>query len=339
MPTWSVAPWLLAGPALICFAVALASPVVWVPALQRWGVIDVPNARSSHAVPTIRGAGLAPAGGVLLAGVVGLLVLSGPDGLRLGAILGLALAAAALGLAEDVRGLSISVRLVLQVALGGGFALVLAPPSGAPVLLALPLALLIAGYVNVANFMDGVDAMSAQHGLLAGAYFAIVGLGWSLPWLVVAGSVTAAAFAAFAPWNLLRGRVFLGDIGSYLLGALVAGCAVAAGLAGVPLLTALAPTLPYLADTAWTLVGRLRRGEDITASHRGHVYQRLIDHGWTHLGSAGAVATATTSCAAAGLWARSGGAAAAGAVLVMVVTLAVYLTSPHWGRSRVRAAS
>ncbi len=331
MPTWSVASWFPAlGPALICFAVAIASPLVWVPALRRWGVIDVPNARSSHALPTIRGAGLAPAGGVIAAGLVALVLLPVAESLPLTAVLGLAVAAAALGLAEDVRGLSIGRRITLQLILGAAFALVLCRLTGQPALLALPLAVAVAGYVNVANFMDGVDAMSAQHGLLAGGYFVVVGLQWSQPWLAVAGSVVAAAFSAFAPWNLLRGRVFLGDVGSYLLGASVAGCVVAAGLTGVPLLTAVAPTLPYLADTVWTLLSRLQRGENITESHRGHVYQRLTDRGWTHLASAGAVAAATIVCSAAGLWSRSGGGTVVVALVVIGLTLTAYLTAPRW---------
>jgi UDP-N-acetylmuramyl pentapeptide phosphotransferase/UDP-N-acetylglucosamine-1-phosphate transferase len=327
-------------PLVVCLVTAAASPRWWVPALRRWGVVDVPNARSSHRHPTIRGAGLAPAAGVLVGLLVALPLFRPADGVRLSWVLATALAFAALGLTEDMRGLAIPVRAGAQLGLGLVLGVGLCTLLDRPLWWALPVGLAVATYVNAANFMDGVDGMSALHGLVSGAYFFLLGLRLDHPWIAVAGALTAAGFAGFAPWNLLRRRVFLGDVGSYLLGALVVGCGSAVFLSGAPLLLAVAPALPYLADTGLTLVCRSWRHERVLESHRGHVYQRLTDRGWSHLASALAVAGSSVVCSLAALWSTAGGWPMVGALLVIALVLTGYLTAPRWavvGRAGIPA--
>ncbi len=101
------------------------------------------------------------------------------------------------------------------------------------------------------------------------------------------------AFLGFLPWNLSRGSVFLGDVGSYLLGASVAALAVAGFLSGVYVEYVLSPILVYVADTGYYCCARINAGERWYASHREHVYQRLTDVGFSHLQSAGTVAACT----------------------------------------------
>ena len=326
MLTWSVAVW----PALICFTVAIVSPLIWVPALRRWGVIDVPNARSSHAVPTIRGAGLAPAGGVLAAGVVALAVLPEAQSLRLVTVLVLAVAAAGLGLAEDVRGISVGRRLALQLFLGGFFALLVAVLTSQPVVLALPLAVAVAGYVNVANFMDGVDAMSAQHGLLAGGYYLILGLhGFGA--LDLGGRSRhrrgLPGLRALEPVARTRLPGRRRELSARRAGGRDARC----GRARRP--AAARGDRPGAAVPGRHRLDPARSdpapGDDPEA-HRGHVYQRLTDRGWSHVGSAGTVAVAHVICGAAGLWSQSGGWSIVGALCLIVVVLSAYLTTPRW---------
>lgn len=317
-----------------CAIVSAASAVLWVPVLRRMGTFDIPSARSSHDVPTLRAAGLAPLTGV----VVGALVWVGFDtsiAFEVGLIPGLVVLVAGLGLAEDVVGLPVPARAAGQLLVGFLATAGVLVVTGAPPWLLLVGTVWFAGYVNVANFMDGVDGMSAFHGMVAGAHFVVVGAVLHQPWVYGLGALTAAAFLGFAPWNLSSRRVFLGDVGSYLLGGLVASAALVVVLAGGPVLLALAPTLPYLVDTTVTFLGRARRRERLLEPHRGHVYQRLLDRGWTHRGSAALVAATTMACSVAALW----GWAESSRTLPAAVTVGVlvaYVSSPRWGRPRQR---
>ena len=306
---------------------AVLSPVLWIPLLRRAGAVDLPNARSSHLLPTIRGAGLAPASGVLLAALLVLTI----DGQRpLLVLLAVALALAALGLVEDLHGLPVRARLAGQTFVGllGGTGLCLV--LGRPLWLAFLVALAFTGYVNVANFMDGIDGISAMHGAMAGLHYLIVGLAFNLPWLQLGAAVLSTVFLAFAPWNLHpRRRVFLGDVGSYLLGGLVMGCAVASWLATSQVLLAAAPLVIYLSDTSVTMFSRFRRGEPITQAHRTHVYQRLTDCGLNHLETAGVVTVASGACCAMAWWAWFAPAQGLVALTLGVVVLASYFLLPR----------
>jgi UDP-N-acetylmuramyl pentapeptide phosphotransferase/UDP-N-acetylglucosamine-1-phosphate transferase len=108
----------------------------------------------------------------------------------------------------------------------------------------------------------------------------------------VLGLALAGAAAGFLPWNLPRARVFLGDVGSYGIGMVVAATSLTAVLDGIPLWMAAAPLAIYLTDTAWALAKRVRRGDSWREAHRDHVYQRLIDVGWSHTAGAVLVAAA-----------------------------------------------
>jgi UDP-N-acetylmuramyl pentapeptide phosphotransferase/UDP-N-acetylglucosamine-1-phosphate transferase len=146
---------------------------------------------------------------------------------------------------------------------------------------------------------------------------------------VLAGLVVAVSFAAFLPWNLGRGNVFLGDVGSYLLGASLAVLGVAGFLTGIPAESLLGPVTIYLADTGATLLRRISAGEQWHAAHRSHAYQRLTDAGFSHLQSA-AFATGcsvlTGACGFAAAESVLGGKLAALAACAAVVVF--YLRAP-----------
>ncbi len=262
-----------------CGTVVAAAEAVTVPLLRRAAIIDVPGHRSSHTVPTPRGGGIPVA--------VGLLVAAGLIGGANAAVFGFAVAAfALLGFAEDLRGLPPGRRLIWQAAGGAMVAIVLVSGLAAPTVTVVLLAVLgtawITGFVNAFNFMDGVNGISGAHALIAGVVYA--GLGW---WrhdgfMIPAGAAVAAGALAFLPWNAGRARVFLGDVGSYTLGAALATLAAYAVLAGIPVEAVLGPLVLYLADTAWTLQRRIRAGERWLEPHRTHVYQRWCDAGCSH---------------------------------------------------------
>ncbi|OMH24089.1 UDP-phosphate glycosyltransferase [Tersicoccus phoenicis] len=309
-------------------------PAVLRPVLRRRGVIDVPNARSSHARPAVRGMGLA----TWIAIVVGMLLALLTGAVRVDRavtviVLLLACAAAVLGWAEDFRGVSVRARAGTQLLVGvvGTTALALALGQSGWWIPAGTLA--IAVYINVANFMDGINGISGLHGLTVGLFYALAGQLSGQTWLTVSALVLAAAFAAFLPWNLAGGRargpVFLGDVGSYLLGGMIAAMAAAGFLAGVYVEYLLSPLVIYLADTAFTWVRRVRAGARWYAPHRQHVYQRLTDAGLSHLGSAAVVTACTVAVGLLGFIAAQGTlATSAAAAVAGIAVVAGYLVSP-----------
>ncbi|MHA7153548.1 MraY family glycosyltransferase [Arthrobacter sp. TMN-50] len=318
-------------------------PFALKPLLSRLGVLDVPNARSSHATVVIRGVGITVA-----VGIAGGLVLSLATGVvevdrsLILILLAMLSAAALLGWIEDYRGISIQVRALLQLAIGAVGTAALVWTIGQSFWWVPVGALAVAAYINAANFMDGINGISGFHGVAVGIFYAVAGVLSTQLWLTVAGLVVAAAFAGFLPWNLGRGFVFLGDVGSYLLGASIAAMAVAGLLAGVYLEYLLSPVLIYLADTFTTFLRRVRAGDRWYASHREHVYQRLTDIGLTHVQSALAVTGASVLTGAAGFVAATATPLVAVAFsLLAAAVVALYLYSPrllagraHAGRTR-----
>ncbi|MCB1272853.1 MAG: UDP-phosphate alpha-N-acetyl-D-fucosaminephosphotransferase [Leucobacter sp.] len=298
--------------------------------------MDVPNERSSHERPVLRGLGLAVLVALIGGGGLATLVIwfAGPAAADWKYLLLIGLgsfAAGLLGLSEDLRGLSVPVRsaVLLLIAFSASVALIwmtrgetggavtaseLAGASGAasfgwaaPSLVAnLPfwvLALLvvygvlfISSYINVANFMDGLNGISGFHGVVAGLAFAAAGALSHFDWLVIAGLALAAGFGGFLPWNLSKPGGFLGDVGSYLLGGSVAITSFAALVAGVPVLATIGPMIVYFGDVGVTLVKRVRAGHKWDEPHKEHVYQQLQQQGRSHV-SASLINAAFTAAA------------------------------------------
>lgn len=316
---------------MITFVVALgasaALTAVLVPVLARAGLQDVPNDRSSHQAPTPRGGGIAVVAALLLA--VGTAVLLGGASAQYAVpVVASATTLAAVGLVDDLRGVAPAVRLALQasvsavacvaVALGVG-----GGPWGAAWLVLVGTVASVA-FVNAFNFMDGVNGISALNAAVYGCWFVWVGLHEDQQVLVVLGAALAGAALGFLPWNA-SSRVFLGDVGSYGIGAVVAGTAVLGWAGGGSAGLLVVPLTVYLADTGWVLVKKVARGQSLTQAHRDHVYQRLVARGWTHLASATWTAgLAGVACVAAVvLHDRAPGAAVAAACAVALVHLGV----------------
>jgi UDP-GlcNAc:undecaprenyl-phosphate/decaprenyl-phosphate GlcNAc-1-phosphate transferase len=321
--------------------VAISEPaVIWL--LRRAEAIDVPCSRSSHTVPTPRGGGAPIAVALVLVAILLRSPLSLPFAFVVAAL-------GAIGLADDLRGLPAGTRLVLQVAVGGAAAAALiiwldhAGPLARLSRLGLPsvamaviltataaaIAVWIAGFVNAFNFMDGINGISAAHAAVGGVAYLCIGAWQHDLFLVGAGGAVAACAVAFLPWNVVRARVFLGDVGSYALGGALAVLAASAVLRGIPIEAAAAPLALYLADTAWTLQRRIRAGERWLQPHRTHAYQRLCDMGWSHqqvtLATAGTTALLCL-LGAASVTGHSGLRIAADTIGIAVLVL--YLRSP-----------
>lgn len=258
--------------------------------LGRLRVMDVPNERSSHSQPVVRGVGIAMA--VVWAVATAIITVRVPGGDAAWSLIGMVGALSLLGLIDDVWHLSPAPRLAAQfficgaaVALGlGSRALILPGLSPLPLsVLALPFwTVVLVLIVNLFNFMDGIDGLAASQTLLAAMVLSVIGLlaGW--PLLALAAAALAGAVAGFLPFNWSPAHCFMGDAGSYLCGSALAGLWLMGERHGLsPVLEAL-PVGAFLLDAVVTLAWRTLSGKSPWRPHRSHVYQRLVARGWSH---------------------------------------------------------
>ena len=284
---------LIAG--LIAFVAAWGATVLVRRALLRRDVLDRPNERSSHARPVPRGGGIAMIGVAWTAW----LVLAATDGslATLWPLLAAAFGLALLSFYDDLRNLPAGPRFAahaLAVALG---VVVLLPPDallfgGAlpPVLDRLALGLAWLWFVELTNFMDGIDGITGVETIAVGIGTALVvlvlGSGGTAPY----ATALAGAAAGFLVLNWHPARIFLGDVGSvplgYMLGGLLAWLSCVEGLWWLVLLL----PLYYWGDATTTLAMRAFRGEKVWRAHRSHAYQVAVQAGRSHAAVSGMIA-------------------------------------------------
>lgn len=326
------------GASTVAFILGLLSVVALRPALRRYAVVDAPNHRSSHTEVTLRGGGLAP-----LVGIIGgmwvawALAPALPGGLLVGVVAG-SVFAAVLGLIEDVRGLPVPVRALGQLVAGAAISIPLAIAFAQPWWLAVAGAITVAAFVNIANFIDGINGISGVNAVLIGGAYAVVGLMAELPWASILGGVIAGAFLGFLPWNITKPGLFLGDVGSYLLGAITCGTGLAIWWSGVDPVVVVAPLAIYLADTLFTLGLRASRGEAVLQSHRSHVYQRLTDTGLGHAAVTSVVGGFTLLTSFVGIMRLAGWIPGFVAWALLVSVCACYLALPRVRGNRLAPA-
>ena len=307
--------------------------------LHRWGILDHPNARSSHDEPIVRGGGIAFAVACVGAALLTQMPLStiGTGVLVAGASLGV------IGLIEDLRGIAAGPRFASQL-FAGALALVwlLSELQGSfvwRVVFGLGCLAALSSYANAFNFMDGINGISAMQSLVAGAAWAWLGHVGDAPVLVWGGLALAGASLGFLPYNFPRAKVFLGDSGSYFIGGWQAALIVAGLRAGLPPEAMGAPLAIYLADTGTTLIKRVLAGEVWHEPHREHAYQRLIRRGWSHVRTTAVVTVFLVASAALGLGSRG----TLGVRVVTDVSLAgvvlLYLALPRLNETLLQRTS
>jgi UDP-GlcNAc:undecaprenyl-phosphate/decaprenyl-phosphate GlcNAc-1-phosphate transferase len=321
---------MVAWAVVACGAIVLAAEPPTIALLRRRRVLDVPGERSSHSVPTPRGGGAPIALGLLVAASVAVASGDVVSGLAFGLAVSLF---GLLGLVDDLRGLPAVARLAVQAAGAAAVATLLVlrlpwPPL-AVAATAIAAAAWLVGFVNAFNFMDGVNGISGAHALIGGVAYACLAERLQDGFGVAAGLALAVGAAVFLPWNAVRARVFLGDVGSYSIGAALAVLAVRLILLGVPVEAVAAPVALYLADVGWTLQRRVRGGEQWLEPHRTHVYQRWCDAGWSHPEVALLTSALTVLLCLLGVAGMLGGAAVrVTADLAGLAVLVAYLSSP-----------
>ena len=225
------------------------------------------------------------------------------------AIFAASLFIAIVGFADDVKSIPVLPRLMLQAAAVG--AILFTTPGDVRIVPACPLwiergLLLLAGlwFVNLVNFMDGLDWMTVAEVVpITGAMIALGSLGeFPLPATIVAAAL-CGAMLGFAPFNRPVAKIFLGDVGSLPIGLLLGWCLLQLAY-HQQFAAALLLPLYYLADATVTLLRRLVRREPFWAAHRSHFYQRATDNGFTVLRVVSEVFALNIGLAAAGDRAR-----------------------------------
>jgi UDP-N-acetylmuramyl pentapeptide phosphotransferase/UDP-N-acetylglucosamine-1-phosphate transferase len=256
--------------------------------LRRRAILDLPNARSSHTIPTPRGGGW----GVMIALAPFWLWATWRSGslndpsqiaLILGAILLMVVS-----WIDDRKGLGAALRLGVQlVAAGAVMALLPRDLSLTSGLLPMPLDRILAmlawlWFVNLFNFMDGIDGLAGGSAAAMGFGIMLVSLRHGPTELeAFRGAMLAAVSVGFLVWNWQPAKIFMGDVGSIPLGYLLGFELVRLAMDGGQI-AALIIALYYLADATITLVKRARRGERVWEAHREHYYQRSTQLGRGH---------------------------------------------------------
>jgi UDP-N-acetylmuramyl pentapeptide phosphotransferase/UDP-N-acetylglucosamine-1-phosphate transferase len=273
---------------MVVIAAALATAIL-IHLLRNWMrryALARPNARSSHTIPTPQGGGIAVVAGIAV--VVAIVALLQPTlnitFLPVGALLVIAGLLATVGAADDIASLDVVPRLLFQAL--AVLAVIAILPIKLRVVPAMPwwlerCCLLVLGvwFVNLVNFMDGLDWITVAEVVPLTAALAFFGMIGALPmYATVVALALCGAMLGFAPFNRPVAQLFLGDVGSLPVGLLV-GWLLVILAGGCHLAAALLLPLYYLADATITLARRMIRREHILQAHRSHFYQRAKDGG------------------------------------------------------------
>lgn len=279
--------------AFATFAIAmLATGLMRRYALHR-NLIDVPNPRSSHQLPTPRGGGLA----IFFAYCIAIILLAN-FGLIAPSLLWSNLAGggaiALIGLLDDRWQLRASARFAVHlaaavwvVAMLGGISEGAGASWGLYGLWAgrLIAVLALVWITNLFNFMDGLDGIAGSEAVFVGGAGAWLNYrAGGAPGLTAAMTCLAAACLGFLPWNWPPARIFMGDVGSGFLGFSLGVLGLAASQKGIlPIEIWVILGGIFLVDATVTLVRRVVRGDRWFEAHRSHAYQKLARRWKAHL--------------------------------------------------------
>jgi UDP-N-acetylmuramyl pentapeptide phosphotransferase/UDP-N-acetylglucosamine-1-phosphate transferase len=323
------------------------------------GVLDVPNARSSHTRATPRGGGIAIVAVVTWAAIVAAVLWPWAWSALAGLIV-TSLAIAAVSWLDDLRPLKNRIRFGMHLAAAAAIIAVVGPVRSVDLgsldtlhlgAVAWPLTLLwIVGMTNAFNFMDGIDGIAGITAAIAGVAVAAAAACLGVEPLAAVGLAFAGASIGFLTYNWPPARIFMGDVGSAFCGFVIAVLPLLGGArSSSRLATIMAVAMwPFIFDTAFTLCRRTVKRENIFKAHRSHLYQRLVIAGWSHRAvsslyggvSAMAAAVAITPLYDAGLTRTATTLTAATIAVGMALLLAlVYVSEKAEGRKAPGASA
>ena len=271
----------------IAFMAALLGSALVLRVLRQRAILDHPNERSSHVVPTPRGGGIAVIVSISVVWLAAALIAPTIPLNKVLVVLAATAALAGLSWLDDLRGMTVGLRLLIQtlaVALG-----LMALPQHLLVLQGLvpPWAdMAFSGlawlwFLNLFNFMDGIDGISGAESAAIGGGIVLLAAFVPLSDLALPAALVAAAALGFLYWNWSPARLFLGDVGAVPLGFIIAWLLLSIAARGYWAPALILP-LYYLADATITLGRRAWRRERLTEAHRGHFYQLAAAAGGGH---------------------------------------------------------
>ena len=241
-----------------------------IPLLTRWRIMDNPTLRSNHTRVTPRGGGIAIITSILIC-----FILWGIHWHIIAATILLA----AVSFIDDMRGVSVHWRLLAQaIAVVIVFPLLPVPIIEAipPVISIIILVFAWLWFINLTNFMDGIDGLTCMQVTMMA-----LGILWVSPDLSVFASIILAATLGFFWFNRSPARVFMGDTGSITLGFLMGYLLITLACQRHYYAALILPAY-YLSDATFTLLGRLLKGEKIWQAHSQHAYQQAVRSGLSH---------------------------------------------------------
>jgi len=255
--------------------------------VRKWAIhksiLDVPNERSSHSIPTPRVGGIA----IAIAWFIGLLYFHFSNEIDKQLFLALlsGMPLAIIGILDDILNLKPGLRFLIQL-FSAGLALFFL--SGLQILdfglfsiesqwLLIPIGLIaIIWAVNLFNFLDGIDGyISTEVIFICIAYFVIFRENITL--------ILALAVLGFLIWNWPKAKIFMGDVGSTLLGFTIAILAIYyQNETEISIIVSLILTSVFWFDATITLLRRIKNKEKLNEAHRKHAYQRIVQAGFSH---------------------------------------------------------
>lgn len=271
---------------IFCVIVFFAS-ILLTYIVRRWAinrsVLDLPNERSSHSIPTPRGGGIAIAVTWFLA-ITFLFLRKDIDSALFFALL-CGLPISVIGLVDDVITISPKVRLFVHVASAATALIFLGGLIGidigfinlsVPFLFSIIAVVGIVWFTNLFNFLDGIDGYISTEVIFIGfGAFFVLG--------VFPPMVLAVVTAGFLVWNWQPAKIFMGDVGSTLLGFTMGVFAVHYQNSGdSSIVIWLMLTSLFWFDASLTLYRRWRNGETLSKAHKKHAYQRIVQSGFSH---------------------------------------------------------
>lgn len=270
--------------------------------LRRRDLLDHPNDRSSHQQPTLTGGGLAIIPVIMIAWAI---IAWDPTGWAgreavpgIGWLILATAGIAGISWLDDLKNISQLIRLAVH-AVAIAVVLGLVPMPGPffqgllpPIPDKLAAGILLLWFVNLFNFMDGIDGISVVESLtiVTGVFavFLVADIGEAIVLLSLA---IGCSTAMFLRWNWHPAQIFLGDIGSVPLGFLLGWLLLLLAAHGQWAAAIILPAY-YFADATITLLRRLAKGEAFWRAHRQHFYQRAAAAGLSHAEVSGRIAIA-----------------------------------------------